>query len=228
MAVDFEKLVFDAQGLIPAVIQDWRDGTVLMVGFMSREALEKTLHSQSVHFWSRSRKQLWKKGETSGNQLLVKGLFVDCDGDTILVKAQPSGPICHTGQPSCFFTRLEGMTDQEITQEAQGGILEAVYQTILARKASLGEKSYVASLFQGGQDRILKKIGEEAGEVLLASKNNVPQEIVYEATDLLFHLLIVLGYHDIPIHALYQELGKRFGRSGIRPDEGLKDNSTHE
>lgn len=219
MAVDFEKLVFDSQGLIPAVIQDWRDGTVLMVGYMSREALEKTIHSHSVHFWSRSRQQLWEKGETSGNRLLVKDLFVDCDGDTLLVKAQPSGPICHTGQPACFFKRVEGMTESETTHDAQGGMLEAVYHIIQSRKTSLEEKSYVASLFRGGQDRILKKIGEEAGEVLLASKNNEPQEIVHEATDLLFHLLVMLGYHDIPVQALYQELGVRFGRSGIRPDK---------
>ena len=220
MAVDLDQLQFDAQGLIPAVIQDWRDSTVLMVGYMSREALEKTLQSQSVHFWSRSRQQLWEKGETSGNRLHVKDLFVDCDRDTLLVKVQPAGPVCHTGEQACFFQRLEQMSASETTTDAHGGVLEAVSRIIQSRKSSLEETSYVASLFRGGQDRILKKIGEEAGEVLLASKNNAPQEIVYETTDLLFHMLIVLGYHDIPVQAVLQELGARFGKSGVRSAKG--------
>ncbi|MGH7165753.1 MAG: phosphoribosyl-AMP cyclohydrolase, partial [Nitrospiraceae bacterium] len=104
---DFSQLKFDAEGLIPAVVQDWRDGSVLMLAFMSKEALQKSLETKSVHFWSRSRKKLWEKGETSGHRLVLKDLFVDCDGDTILVKAEPVGPTCHTGEKACFFTRLD-------------------------------------------------------------------------------------------------------------------------
>ena len=113
-------LTFDGQGLLPAVIQDWLDGTVLMVGYMNQDALMKTLQTRSVHFWSRSRQKLWEKGETSGHFLRVKDLFVDCDRDTILVKAEPAGPTCHTGERACFFTRLDerGLADKTATQES--------------------------------------------------------------------------------------------------------------
>lgn len=212
---------FDAQGLIPAVVQDWLDGSVLMVGYMNQEALSQTLATKSVHFWSRSRKKLWEKGETSGNKLHVKGLFIDCDRDTILVKAQPLGPTCHTGERACFFTAIdsEGWIESEKTSDAAGGILEAIARTIEARKAQPQPGSYTTKLFEGGQDKILKKVAEEAGEVLLASKGGKRDEIVYEVADLFFHTLMVLGYHDVPLHAIYEELAKRFGRSGLRPEK---------
>lgn len=119
--MDLKGLKFDDQGLIPAVVQDWRDGSVLMLGFMSRDAVQKTLESKRVHFWSRSRQELWEKGETSGHTLHVKDLFLDCDGDTVLVKAEPAGPTCHTGAPSCFFSRLDsdGLTDT-MSSESKG------------------------------------------------------------------------------------------------------------
>ncbi len=212
------QLVFNADGLIPAVVQDWRDGSVLMLGYMNEEALVKTIETKSVHFWSRSRNKLWEKGETSGHKLLVKDLFVDCDRDTILVKAEPVGPTCHTGARSCFFSRLtpSGTGDAGKTDEALGGILERVYQTILNRRANPQPGSYVTKLMEGGADRILKKVAEEAGEVLLAAKNGKREEIVYEVADLLFHTLVVLGYHDISIAEVYQELAGRFGKSGLR------------
>ncbi|WHZ22972.1 MAG: Phosphoribosyl-AMP cyclohydrolase / Phosphoribosyl-ATP pyrophosphatase [Nitrospira sp.] len=218
MSKDSRSMAVDGQGLIPAVIQDWLDGTVLMLGYMNQEAITKTLATRSVHFWSRSRGKLWEKGETSGHFLLVKDLFVDCDRDTILVKAEPVGPTCHTGERTCFFARLteEGQAGEDKTQDAAGGILERIYETILARKAMPQPDSYVSKLLQGGPDRILKKIAEEAGEVIIAAKNRKQEEIIYETADLLFHTLLVLGYHDVTLGEVYRELGTRFGKSGLR------------
>lgn len=216
-----DRFKFDDQGLLPAVIQDWLDGTVLMLGYMNQAAIAKTLDTKSVHFWSRSRNTLWEKGETSGNKLQVKELFIDCDHDTILVKAQPAGPTCHTGERACFFTRLDeqGGINPQKTQDASGGILEGVLKTILDRRANPQPGSYTTKLFEGGHDKILKKVAEEAGEVLLASKGGKRDEIVYEIADLFFHTLMVLGYHDVPLHDIYRELGNRFGKSGLRPGQ---------
>ena len=215
----WSQIRFDEQGLVPAVVQDWRDGTVLMVGFMNGEALNHTVMTKHVHFWSRSRKKLWEKGETSGHYLLLKDLFVDCDHDTVLVKAEPVGPTCHTGAQSCFFSQVgeAGTTDGKISFEAEGGILERIYGTIVNRKEHPKSGSYVSSLFEGGQDRILKKVAEEAGEVMLGSKNGKREEVIYEVADLFFHTLVVLGYHGIPLQDLYQELAARHGKSGLRP-----------
>jgi len=217
--MDFTHLKFDDQGLIPAVVQDWRDGTVLMLGFMNADALKKTLETKSVHFWSRSRNRLWEKGETSGHRLILKDLFVDCDGDTVLVKAEPIGPTCHTGEKACFFTRLQsdGKADGHKTHDAFGGILERLYQTIQDRKRSPKPDSYVSSLLRGGADKVLKKVVEEAGEVALAAKGGKREEIIYEAADLLFHTLLVLGYQEIEPQEIYQELARRFGKPGLRP-----------
>ena len=212
---------FDDQGLMPAVVQDVLDGTVLMVGYMNREALDRTLSAKTVHFWSRSRKKLWEKGETSGNKLHVKALFVDCDRDTILVKAQPVGSTCHTGERACFFSALDdaGIPVSGSTGDAAGGILDAVLRTIQSRRANPQPGSYTTKLFEGGHDKILKKVAEEAGEVLLASKGGKKDEIVYEIADLFFHTLMVLGYHGIGLNEIYQELAKRFGKSGLRPEK---------
>jgi phosphoribosyl-ATP pyrophosphohydrolase/phosphoribosyl-AMP cyclohydrolase len=211
-------LKFDEQGLLPAVIQDWLDGTVLMLGYMNHEALSRTVATKSVHFWSRSRRKLWEKGETSGHRLLVRDVFIDCDRDTILVKAQPIGPTCHTGERACFFSRFEegSQTAGGKSTEAYGGILESVLRIIAARKASPQPGSYTTKLFEGGHDKILKKVAEEAGEVLIAAKGGKKQAIVYEVADLLFHTLMVLGYHDLTLHEVYDELGSRYGKSGLR------------
>ncbi len=211
---------FDEQGLLPAVVQDWLDGTVLMLGYMNREAFKRTLATRSVHFWSRSRKALWEKGETSGNRLVVKAMFVDCDHDTILVKAEPLGPTCHTGERTCFFSKLNegGNAEPETSSEAWGGILEGVLRTIRDRRAHPQSGSYATKLFEGGHDKILKKVAEEAGEVLLAAKGGKKEDIIYEVADLFFHTLMVLGYHGVNLQEVYQELGKRFGRSGLREE----------
>ncbi len=215
-----DQFTFDQQGLLPAVVQDWLDGTVLMLGYMNQEALGKTVVTRHVHFWSRSRNKLWKKGETSGHTLSVKEIFVDCDRDTILVKAQPVGPTCHTGERACFFSRLDeaGRVVEACSQDASGGILEGVLRTIRERRSKPQAGSYTTKLFEGGQDRILKKVAEEAGEVLLASKGGKKEEIVYEVADLFFHTLMVLGYHDLSLQDIYEELGRRFGKSGLRSE----------
>lgn len=219
MTNDEHDMKLDAQGLVPAVVQDWLDGTVLMLGYMNHEAIAKTLATKSVHFWSRSRGKLWEKGETSGHFLRVKDLFVDCDRDTVLIKAEPVGPTCHTGERACFFVRMTdaGKAGGEKTQDAAGGILERIYQTILARKSSPQPGSYVSKLLASGPDRILKKVAEEAGEVIIAAKNQKREEIIYETADLLFHTLLVLGYHDVTLSDVYRELGARFGKTGLRP-----------
>jgi phosphoribosyl-AMP cyclohydrolase / phosphoribosyl-ATP pyrophosphohydrolase len=213
-----DKLKFDGQGLLPAIVQDWLDGTVLMLGYMNQEAMAKTLATQRVHFWSRSRNTLWEKGETSGHALHVKELFIDCDADTILVKAQPVGPTCHTGARACFFSRLDeqGQVPPVNADDAQGGILESILRTIRDRRCTPQPGSYTSKLFEGGHDKILKKVAEEAGEVLLASKGGKKEEIIYETADLLFHTLMVLGYHDLSLQDVYGELGRRFGKSGLR------------
>jgi phosphoribosyl-ATP pyrophosphohydrolase/phosphoribosyl-AMP cyclohydrolase len=216
--IKHEQLKFDERGLIPVVVQDWRDGSVLMLGFMNQAALAKTLESGSVHFWSRSRQKLWEKGETSGHRLVVKELFLDCDADTLLMKAEPVGPTCHTGQQACFFTRVhpDGSLEARTAADASGGILERIAETIRARRSAASSDSYVATLLQGGADRILKKVVEEAGEVVLASKDNKSEAIIREVADLLFHTLVVLGYHHIPLAEVYQQLAARFGKSGLR------------
>ncbi|NKB80959.1 MAG: bifunctional phosphoribosyl-AMP cyclohydrolase/phosphoribosyl-ATP diphosphatase HisIE [Nitrospirales bacterium] len=217
-----KTLQFDEQGLVPAVVQDWRDGSVLMLGYMNQDALTETMNTQFVHFWSRSRKTLWKKGESSEHYLIVKQLYVDCDHDTILVKAEPVGPTCHTGAPSCFFTAIteQGEQDTHASHKAQGGIFDRLYEMTVSRKESPDPNSYVSSLLIGGTDRILKKVVEEAGEVILAAKNDNREEIIYEVADLLFHTMVMLGHCDIPPEEIYQELGKRFGKSGLKKKEG--------
>jgi phosphoribosyl-ATP pyrophosphohydrolase/phosphoribosyl-AMP cyclohydrolase len=213
---------FDAEGLLPCIVQDWLDGTVLMLGFMNQDAWDMTQQSQRVHFWSRSRQQLWKKGETSGHELVLKEVFLDCDQDTVLVKAQPIGPTCHTGNRSCFFTSLTSTSEQGMAipaGTAWGGITQRLYEMVSDRKANPSSESYVSKLMEGGVDRILKKVVEEAGEVVLAGKNANREEIIYEMADLCFHSLIMLGHFSIPPDEIYQELGKRFGKSGIRTSE---------
>lgn len=212
------RVQFDERGLVPAIVQDWRDGAILMLGYMNRESLDLTLQTGYVHFWSRSRRQLWKKGETSGHYLLCKRVFLDCDGDVLLVKAEPTGPTCHTGARTCFFAEVtsQGVTATQVGEEANGGIFDRLYETVLQRKSHPQEDSYVSSLMKDGPDRILKKVVEEAGEVVLAVKKEHREEVIHEVADLLFHAIVALGQCEISMTAIQQELGKRFGQSGIR------------
>jgi len=219
--MDIKNLKYDSNGLIPAIIQDWKNGDVLMLAYMNEESLKKTIETGNTHFWSRSRNKLWKKGETSGNEQIVKEISYDCDNDTLLVKVEQKGVACHTGNRSCFYSKL---TQVVIPSEARnlevetfsGNVIDKIYEIILDRKRNLRESSYVSSLFKSGRDKILKKIGEEASEVVIGSKNDKKEEIIYEIADLWFHTLVLLGYHDISPEDIYKELQKRFGKSGIK------------
>jgi len=217
--MDLSHLKWDKQGLIPAVIQDWRSGSILMLAYMSPEAVQLTLEKKTVHFWSRWRNRIWEKGETSGNKLLLKDIFVDCDGDTLLVKAEPMGPTCHTNEQTCFFMRMreDGSVDAEKTTDGFGaGILDKLYRIVQDRKVHPSAESYTSKLLTGGVDKVLKKVVEEAGEVALAAKGGKKSEIVYETADLLFHTLVALGYHDVTPDEIYRELAGRYGTSGLK------------
>ncbi|HEU5101365.1 MAG TPA: bifunctional phosphoribosyl-AMP cyclohydrolase/phosphoribosyl-ATP diphosphatase HisIE [Roseiflexaceae bacterium] len=198
---------FNDQGLIPAIVQHARSGEVLMLGYMNEAALRQTLDSGLVTFWSRSRQSIWQKGESSGNLLRLVEVRQDCDGDTLLVLAEPAGPTCHTGQPSCFHRRLDG----EIVQERvpASGILAELSDVIARRAAERPEGSYAVKLLDGGVDRIGKKIGEEAAEVIIAAKNDSAPELTWELADLLFHSMLLLARQGVPIEAIWDELRRR-------------------
>jgi phosphoribosyl-ATP pyrophosphohydrolase/phosphoribosyl-AMP cyclohydrolase len=202
---------FDTNGLIPAIVQHARSGEVLMLGYMNEESLRVTLESGHVTFWSRSRNELWTKGATSGNWLNLVEIRQDCDGDALLVLAEPDGPTCHTGQPSCFHRTLH----EEVTTHRRPAsmILAYLVDLIHARRLEQPEDSYTARLLQGGIDRIGKKIGEEAAEVIIAAKNHSASELTYEMADLLYHSLVLLEQQDVPLEAVWEELRGRAFKS---------------
>jgi phosphoribosyl-AMP cyclohydrolase / phosphoribosyl-ATP pyrophosphohydrolase len=212
---DLSMLQFNEQGLIPAVVQDAASGQVLMLAYMNRESIEKTLATGVTHYWSRSRSTLWQKGETSGHIQRVREIRYDCDADTLLIMVDQRGVACHTGEPSCFFNHLPG-TLHQANPPVTEALLSQLYDVILARKQRAPQESYVASLMARGQDHLLKKVVEEAAEVVLAAKNGRPDEILYEMADLWFHTLVVLGWHDLFPQGVLQELQRRFGKSGLR------------
>lgn len=190
--LDLNRIDFDkADGLVPAVVQDAATRRVLMLGYMNRAAAERTLETGLVTFWSRSRNAPWTKGETSGHTLRLVAMRADCDADALLVLAEPAGPTCHTGAVSCF--------DADAPQPAGAGIgaLAELEETIRQRLTSGGEGSYVRSLAERGLDRIAQKVGEEAVEVVLASKNDDGDALAGEAADLLFHLLVLLNHRGL-------------------------------
>lgn len=211
-----DKLKFDDRGLIPAVVQDLRSGRILMLAYMNRESLEKTLETGVVHFWSRSRGELWKKGETSGNFFKLKGLSCDCDEDALLLRVEASGPACHTGEISCFFNELKAVAEPEEGPQ----ILDEVYRVILDRKAKPREDSYVSQLLGRGKDSVLKKVLEEASEVLLAAERGDSVNLTHEMADLWFHSLIVLAASGVPPEKVFGELARRRGHSGLRKGKG--------
>lgn len=205
------EIAWDDRGLVPAVVQDAATGAVLMLGYMNREALQRTLASQEAWFWSRSRQAFWRKGETSGNTLHVTAVTLDCDGDALLVQAHPAGPTCHTGSPSCFQYPLQG----EIAPGA--AVLGQVLQVLRQRKRDLPEGSYTTKLFQGGVDRIGKKVIEEAGEVVIAAKNPDREALVGELADLWFHSLVLLAEQGLELDEVFAELARR---QGLAPRPG--------
>lgn len=206
MSFDLSKLNFDAVGLIPAIIQDAETEQVLMVAYMNIESLQKTLESGQTWFWSRSRQELWHKGATSGHFQDIQEISYDCDGDCLLVKVLQTGIACHTGKKSCFHNPLYRKADSLVTS---AGILGEIYDVVMSRKQEMPEGSYTTYLFTKGIDKILKKVGEEAAEVIIGAKNRNKDEVVYEVGDLLYHLMVLLGELDINPREVYTELAKR-------------------
>lgn len=212
-APDLSALKFSADGLIPVVTQDARTGAVLMQAYADREALERTLTTHEATYYSRSRGEQWIKGKTSGHTQRVVGVFLDCDGDSVLYRVEQTGAACHTGEYSCFHTPL---LDEQPPATGLDGTLERVHGTIAERLATLPEGSYVARLHAGGLDRILKKISEESGEVLLAAKNGDRAELATEVADLLFHTLFAMAEVGVSPGDVAAVLQEREGRSGLK------------
>ena len=203
---------YDDKGLVPCIVQDADRGTVLMLAWMNAEALRLTRETGVVHFWSRSRQALWKKGETSGNTLALVELRIDCDLDAVLVRAKPAGPTCHTGTTSCFFHRDDGPDDDGVPTVT---ILEQLDRTLQARRdSSTGEKSYTKSLLDKGMPKILEKIAEEHGELAAELPSGEDGKVIHETADLLFHVMVGLTARNIPIERVLDELARRFGTSG--------------
>lgn len=197
---------------MPCVVQDAERGTVLMLAWMNAEALKLTRETGIVHFWSRSRQSLWKKGETSGNTLAVVELRIDCDHDAVLVRAKPAGPTCHTGATSCFFHKDDGTDDDGVPAVT---IIEQLDRVLQARRDSAsGEKSYTKSLLDAGMPKIMAKIAEEHGELAAELPSGEDGKVIYETADLLFHVMVGLTARNIPIERVLAELARRFGTSG--------------
>jgi len=218
---------FNDDGLIPTVVQDAETGEVLMLGYMNPVSLSKTLETGETWFWSRSRKELWHKGETSGNVQLVQEIRLDCDGDALVVRVKQVGSgACHSGERSCFHKVLRVSSDGHLCVEFARGtedpvrdgstvatdasVLQQLYEVICGRKVNPVEGSYTCYLFREGLDKILKKVGEECAETIIGAKNRSGSEIVYETADLLYHLLVMLAFFDIPPEEIWKELARRW------------------
>ncbi len=217
--IDFEK----NNGLVPVIVQDVDTNEVLMLAYMNEEALNKTLNSGYAHYFSRSRNKLWKKGESSGNIQEVKEVLIDCDNDTILLKVKQTGSACHTGRKSCFFTNLKtNKITMDKEEEIEYNFVDKLYHTLQDRKNADPKTSYVSSLYHKGENSLLKKVVEEAGEFCFAVKDDDKKEIIYEAADLAFHTLIALAYKNIHPEAILEELKRREGISGIEEKKNRK------
>jgi phosphoribosyl-AMP cyclohydrolase / phosphoribosyl-ATP pyrophosphohydrolase len=203
-AIPIEKIRYDEKGLVPAIVQDYLDGAVLMMAWMNRESLEKTLENGETWFWSRSRQEFWHKGATSGHTQKIHSIRYDCDSDAILVTVEQVGDIaCHTGERSCFH-----LTDGNITPPP-ADTLSQVFQVICDRRDNPHEDSYTCKLLAGGDNKILKKIGEESAEVVMACKDDDADAIAGEVADLLYHTLVALAYHQVDIKDVYRKLQQR-------------------
>ncbi|PSB50211.1 bifunctional phosphoribosyl-AMP cyclohydrolase/phosphoribosyl-ATP diphosphatase HisIE [Chamaesiphon polymorphus] len=203
-AIPIDRIKYDDRGLVPAIIQDYLDGTVLMMAWMNSESLAKTLDTGETWFWSRSRQEFWHKGATSGHIQHVKDIRYDCDSDALLISVEQVGDIaCHTGERSCFHQ----IDTAKVAPPAD--TLSDLYQTICDRRDNPREGSYTQSLFAGGDNKILKKIGEEAVEVVMACKDDRAPEIAGEAADLFYHTLVALAHHRVSIRDVYRELQNR-------------------
>lgn len=199
MGIDPKKVRFDPNGLVPAVVQDARTREVLTLAYMNRESLERTIETGETWLWSRSRNELWHKGATSGNTQRVVSIATDCDNDAIVVLVNPAGPACHTGARSCFAIEHEQTSD----------LLHELYELIKSRQAERPEGSYTTYLFDKGLDKILKKVGEESAETIIAAKNDDPKQLVAEMADLLYHLLVMLVARGVNLDDVRAELAQR-------------------
>lgn len=198
-----EQITFDENGLIPAIVQDETTGKVLMLAYMNEKALEKTVETKQTWFYSRSRQELWHKGATSGNTQVVKNVALDCDGDALLVTVTPAGPACHTGETSCFFNPLLD------NNAAKRDVIHTIIETIEDRRKNPEEGSYTNYLFDEGIDKVLKKVGEEATEVVIGAKNNDQAEIKWEVADLVYHTLVLLNMTDVSLDDIKEVLYER-------------------
>lgn len=213
--MDISGIKFNEAGLVPAIAQDASTGEVLMLAYMNKEALEKTVETGRAHYFSRSRSSLWLKGETSGNFQEVKGVYYDCDADAILLKVEPRGPACHTGEKTCFYRKLVG----EDSKPSGERVITELFNILKERKKASPEKSYVASLYARGLPKIVSKIEEESGELIEAAMKKGSAEVVYEFSDLLFHSMVLLANQGIEMEEVFRELARRFGTSGIAEKE---------
>ncbi|MFI3254312.1 MAG: bifunctional phosphoribosyl-AMP cyclohydrolase/phosphoribosyl-ATP diphosphatase HisIE [Eubacteriales bacterium] len=195
------ELKYDDKGLIPAIVQDFFTKEVLMMAYMNKESFEITKKEGYTCFYSRSRQELWRKGETSGNRQKVMKISGDCDSDTLLIHVIPDGPACHTGEMSCFF--------QEILCEKEGFSIDHLADLIADRKKTMPEKSYTTYLFEKGKEKILKKVGEECTEVVVAAMNEDKKETIYEISDVAYHLLVLMAEMGISVNDVRDELGSR-------------------
>ena len=201
--MELSELKFDERGLIPAVVQDFYSGQVLTVAYMNRESLAITLEEKRTCFWSRSRGELWRKGETSGNVQHVVSVTADCDGDALVVRVIKDGPACHTGEESCFFHEL--FRDPDVPELA----LDALYGLLRERNERRPEKSYTTYLFEKGKEKILKKVGEECTEVIIGAMKDSREETVYEISDLCYHVLVLMVDMGITPEEIRRELASR-------------------
>jgi len=209
MRIDPKAVSFDQSGLVPAIVQDARTREVLTLAYMNQESLTRTLESGETWFWSRSRNELWHKGETSGNTQQVVSLASDCDNDAIVVLVNPAGPACHTGARSCFDVE-DGDFDV---------VLQSLYELIQSRERDRPAGSYTTYLFDKGLDKILKKVGEESAETIIAAKNEDRKQLVAEVSDLVYHLLVLLVARGVSLDEVRAELAQRRNRGGASEAE---------
>ena len=205
------KVKLNEQGLVPAIAQDANTGNVLMLGYMNPGSIKRTVEGIQVWFYSRSQEDLWHKGEVSGNYLNLKEAWLDCDGDTILLKVDPDGPTCHTGETSCFFHPLEGLPEGYEDTDRGPGVLGELYAIVQDRQREMPEGSYTVKLLQEGVSRIAQKVIEEAGETALAAATDDTENLPSEIADLMYHTLVLMAASGVKPEQVWQELRTRRG-----------------
>ncbi|MDQ0244690.1 phosphoribosyl-ATP pyrophosphohydrolase/phosphoribosyl-AMP cyclohydrolase [Bacillus fengqiuensis] len=209
--IEINQIKFDEQGLVPAIVQDAVSKEVLTLAYMNSESLTKSIETKETWFYSRSRQELWHKGATSGNTQTIVAMTYDCDSDAILVQVKPNGPACHTGAYSCFNETIMGQ-ETGVKKQDRFAIINELEQVIAQREAEMPEGAYTTYLFEKGVDKILKKVGEEASEVIIAAKNRDSEELKWETADLLYHLLVLLREQKLPLDNVLEVLEQRHSK----------------